>query len=206
MRSHPTGGPRGGAVSRKFGFEQLQRQVLDYVEAEVECWRSEAKGDSEIEKLFYYALQMKIKFGETEYTTLGEPDDNGVRGFDWLCEHCQDPYQWLIMRRQVPLQDRRVDFIISVFDWSSGRCGRNVMDVLPGKDRKWCHLVIECDGHDYHERTKEQATRDRARDRKAILDGMDFFRFTGSELWRDPWGCTEQVIDWARNITFPREK
>ena len=122
--------------------------------------------------------------------------------FKWLCENANDPFVWLLMRRQVQLEAGKVDFIISAFDGESGFRGKDPMDVLPGSDRRWKHLVIECDGHDFHERTKQQAARDRSRDRQAVLAGMDCFRFTGSELWRDPWDCAAQVTRWARKATF----
>lgn len=61
----------------------------------------------------------------------------------------------------------------------------------------WRRLIVECDGHEFHERTKEQAAKDRSRDRASTLAGMEVFRFTGSELWRDPYGCAGQVIEWA---------
>ena len=53
-------------------------------------------------------------------------------------------------------------------------------------------LVIECDGHEWHEKTKEQAAADRKRDRLFVKNGYAVMRFTGSEIWRDPMEC---VID-----------
>lgn len=49
--------------------------------------------------------------------------------------------------------------------------------------------AVECDGHDYHERTKEQAQRDKSRDRWLTTNGIATIRFTGSEIWRDPASC-----------------
>ncbi len=46
-------------------------------------------------------------------------------------------------------------------------------------------VFIECDGHDFHERTKEQAERDRSRDRAIQAAGIPILRFTGREIWRD---------------------
>ncbi len=46
--------------------------------------------------------------------------------------------------------------------------------------------AIECDGHDYHERTKEQAQHDKERDRYFQASGLLVLRYTGSEIWRDP--------------------
>jgi very-short-patch-repair endonuclease len=53
--------------------------------------------------------------------------------------------------------------------------------------------AIECDGYEFHERTKEQASRDRSRDRKLQELGFRVFRFTGSELHRDPFKCAVEV-------------
>lgn len=54
-------------------------------------------------------------------------------------------------------------------------------------------LVIECDGHDFHERTKEQASRDKRRDREILTGGFPVLRFTGSEIFRDAVSCADQV-------------
>lgn len=64
--------------------------------------------------------------------------------------------------------------------------------VTDGKDlSQW--IAIECDGHDYHERTKEQAQRDKARDRELTQLGYRILRFTGSEIYRDNMACAVQV-------------
>lgn len=55
-------------------------------------------------------------------------------------------------------------------------------------------LFIECDGHDFHERTKEQAARDRSKDREIQHAGMPILRFTGSEIYRDAGACAASVL------------
>lgn len=55
-------------------------------------------------------------------------------------------------------------------------------------------VVVECDGHEFHERTKEQAAKDRARDRKLQRYGWDVLRFTGSEIWADPSKCATEIL------------
>lgn len=47
-------------------------------------------------------------------------------------------------------------------------------------------LVIECDGHEFHERTKQQAARDKKRDRDLANLGYQVRHYTGSEIYRDP--------------------
>ena len=87
----------------------------------------------------------------------------------------EDIIGWI--ERQVKVADARVDFLLTV----------------RGNPNK---LVIECDGHEFHERTKEQAAKDRSRDRAFQAAGHTVFRFTGSEIWRDPMGCAQQVSQW----------
>lgn len=54
-------------------------------------------------------------------------------------------------------------------------------------------VAVECDGHDFHERTKAQAQHDRARDRHFTSIGLVFLRFTGSEIHRDAAGCAAEI-------------
>lgn len=69
------------------------------------------------------------------------------------------------------------------------------VDFLVIPDDNAPSLVIECDGHEFHERTKEQAAKDRSRDRALQSMGLGILRFTGSEIWRDPWRCAVEVED-----------
>lgn len=61
-------------------------------------------------------------------------------------------------------------------------------------------IIIECDGHDFHERTKDQARRDRSRDREMTVAGYKVFRYTGSEIYRDPLRCAQQVADYIEAL------
>jgi hypothetical protein len=57
---------------------------------------------------------------------------------------------------------------------------------------------LECDGHAYHERTKEQAKRDRLRDRVLQGAGYTVLRFTGSEIFADPLKVATEVLGAVR--------
>lgn len=61
-------------------------------------------------------------------------------------------------------------------------------------------VVVECDGHDFHEKTKEQAAHDKKRDRELVLLGYTTLRFTGSEIHRDPWECATTVANVLESI------
>ncbi|WP_155262929.1 endonuclease domain-containing protein [Sphingomonas segetis] len=67
-----------------------------------------------------------------------------------------------------------------------------------GTNVSW--IAVECDGHDFHERTKEQAARDKARDRFLTTAGFRILRFTGSEIYANPMGCALQVSELAAKI------
>lgn len=55
--------------------------------------------------------------------------------------------------------------------------------------------IVECDGHDFHDRTKDQARQDRERDRWFALNGMTVLRFTGSELYANPMAVADEVSE-----------
>lgn len=78
---------------------------------------------------------------------------------------------------QVLLGPYRVDFLLRQFTADGVR-----------------QLIVECDGHDFHERTKEQAARDRQRDRFFAQQGQRVIRFTGSEIYADAFACAEEAI------------
>lgn len=63
-------------------------------------------------------------------------------------------------------------------------------------------VIIECDGHEFHERTKGQAEHDRAKDREAQRAGYPILRFTGSEIFRDPKNCCIQILDFLYSRAF----
>ena len=44
-------------------------------------------------------------------------------------------------------------------------------------------IIFEADGHDFHEKTKEQAKHDKERDRFLQSLGCKIYRFTGSEIY-----------------------
>lgn len=55
-------------------------------------------------------------------------------------------------------------------------------------------LCIECDGHEFHEKTKEQVKRDKQRERNMVKKGYKFIRFTGSEIYQDAKKCALETL------------
>jgi very-short-patch-repair endonuclease len=58
-------------------------------------------------------------------------------------------------------------------------------------------IVVECDGHDFHEKTKDQVRRDKSRDRWIQAQGYPVMRFSGSEIYRNSETCCREIGDLA---------
>ena len=82
-----------------------------------------------------------------------------------------------LLLRELPVVDGRYRVDFAVVDPSAGT-----------------FVAIECDGYEFHERTKEQVQRDKARDRALTAAGWRVLRFTGSEVWSDPAACVREIV------------
>lgn len=81
----------------------------------------------------------------------------------------------------------RADFFITVEDYNFAK--REFVQLV--------RVVVEVDGHDYHERTKEQARHDRRRDRTFLHEGLPVMRFTGSEIFQDAHEVALEINDYV---------
>ena len=81
-------------------------------------------------------------------------------------------------------------------------CGDNVYRVdflIPvlykHEDKKYeKYFVVECDGHEFHQKTKEQVERDNIRTRELQKEGYVVIRFSGSEILNKTYKCVEEII------------
>lgn len=100
---------------------------------------------------------------------------------------------WLTLYPQHPTilngHNYRVDFLVEAHSLN------------PCKGTKpLCSIVVELDGHDFHERTKEQATRDKRRDREFVQGGFTVLRFTGSEIYASPVAAVLDIQNTVRRL------
>lgn len=78
---------------------------------------------------------------------------------------------------------------------SSNKESFRVDFLLRAKVNKKEHkVIVECDGHEFHERTKEQAARDKQRVRMLVLEGYIVLNYTGSEIWNSPFKCAREAL------------
>lgn len=169
-------------MTKKFGFDRLRQQIEELAAAEFDeqlaVW---PECGSPIEKLLDMAISFALHHAHYGYSLV----DMSPAQFEGLSPDTGTVINTILRQRQVMVEGCRVDFVFWIFG------------ARPDGKGGWIPLVVECDGHQFHERTKEQASRDRSRDRSFQLAGHEVFRFTGSELWRDPAGCAKQVIGWV---------
>jgi len=66
---------------------------------------------------------------------------------------------------------------------------------IPSISKRWPIAVVECDGHPFHERTPEQASNDRRRDRRLERYRIPILRFTGTDVVRGSEEFAQEVVD-----------
>jgi very-short-patch-repair endonuclease len=133
------------------------------------------KCESPIEVAMCFALAIAGRRQcDAVYFDFGEKGSGDAEGDVTLC-----------IQPQVQLDRYRVDFLATI---------QTIRPVGDGFDVARSQVIIECDGHDFHDRTTEQAIRDRSRDRELQLMGFQVFRYAGAEIWRDVFACAEEVL------------
>ena len=63
-------------------------------------------------------------------------------------------------------------------------------------ENKQTKLCVYTDGHSYHERTEDQAKRDRNIDRKLQELGFQVLRYTGKEVNENPLKIINEIQKW----------
>ena len=100
-------------------------------------------------------------------------------------QHANVPELRFFITPQAKVKNYKVDFLV----WFS--IGRHQGGIS-----------VECDGHDFHEKTKEQAARDKKRDRELLTAGFPVMRFSGSEIHKDVLACAQHVAEALPNILW----
>lgn len=82
------------------------------------------------------------------------------------------------------------------YDEKEYRVDISLAIILKGKEVK---IAIECDGHEFHEKTKKQAANDKQRERALTKYGFVVMRFAGSEIWNNPYRCAGEILQYVMN-------
>ena len=57
-------------------------------------------------------------------------------------------------------------------------------------------LAIECDGYEFHQKSKEQVQRDNEREYDLKISGYDILRFSGTQIYNAPLKCAKDIYDY----------
>ncbi|WP_277969291.1 endonuclease domain-containing protein [Sphingomonas echinoides] len=129
--------------------------------------------ESPIEKLFLAQMLHPETLAETESRLHIMCVKGGLVAYA-----VPPPIPGVYVYPQITIGRYRVDFLLQYVDFNGVS-----------------QLIVEVDGHDFHERTKEQAQRDKARDRALVSQGYRVLRFTGSEVFADPLSVALEAIE-----------
>jgi very-short-patch-repair endonuclease len=163
------------------GIDRLVADIQRLVETDLRASFDGKWAESPIERLFVLSLKYVARLDRSAATYVHSIYEGTLS----LAASVQ-PHEILIVPQCEILEPYRVDFLLVAAD-SNGKTHT---------------AVIECDGHDFHERTKEQAQRDRKRDRRLQAAGHRVFRFTGSEIYRNPTATSREVLEWAESVWY----
>lgn len=171
--------------------------------------------DEESERLFCENLGYYVFGNSDDWLTPSQISRIEYLRFSWKNALCESPIEWRLFACLIFCRDSTGMYEPDVPDvqWRHagtfldpqaeiGKYRADFLITVKNGDTKEI-VVVECDGHDFHDRTKEQAARDKKRDRDLVAMGAPVLRFTGSEIVKDPWGCCFQIMKIVNGI---REK
>jgi very-short-patch-repair endonuclease len=129
-------------------------------------------------------------------------------------EKCESPIEQLLSLYLMPLLSKLEHYML-LYDVKdcinfiygeqeeievNGHTYRVDFFVICGVNDRNFKLVVECDGHEFHEKTKEQVARDKQRDRELTMSGFHLLRYAGSEIWKDPEKCAKEIVKYVISL------
>lgn len=57
-------------------------------------------------------------------------------------------------------------------------------------------FIVECDGYDFHQKTKEQVQHDNEREYDLKMAGYEVLRFSGTQIYNNPLKCAEDAYNY----------
>lgn len=67
-------------------------------------------------------------------------------------------------------------------------------------------VAVECDGHDFHEKTKEQVEKRNVRDMELKKAGVDVLHYSGSQIYNNPYSCAKEIIDYVTKLLSDKRR
>jgi very-short-patch-repair endonuclease len=140
---------------------------------ETYCDLLETGCESPIEDLFYIASVALCKAAFVDVNPEPFQHSNGL----WDC------YSGVFFSAQYKVDKYRIDFFIK-------QHGIGPQDAFPP-------VLVELDGHEFHDKDKRQRSYEKARDRFLIRKGFRLLHYTGSDVVADPFKCAFEALETA---------
>ena len=142
----------------------------------------------------HYGNMMAEKFSQEMYVNLRENLQSPIEDMFWIaaqaiCEaqnnridiDCDIQNQCgIYIFPQAPIGKYKVDFLVS-------QKGIGPEDILSP-------VIVELDGHDFHDKDKHQRSYEKARDRYLVKKGYRVVHYTGSDVVKDPFKVAHEVL------------
>lgn len=143
-----------------------RRKFLDQMGASL----LEAGMESPIEDLFWTSFNALCA---AHYLEVNPDPEFGVKGEPV-------PGYGVYVTPQAKIGKYRVDFLVQ----------QNGI----GPDEHLRPVIVELDGHDFHDKSKQQRSYEKARDRALIKAGYRVLHYTGSDIFADPFAVAHEVL------------
>ena len=162
-------------ITEKYLFENGQEKIMDKVVKRV---RKEIEEKISIQRnnLIYSISECESPIEQLLALTMENMNLLGMFNFNPLIDIVSIEKQCEIKCNK---NKYRVDFLITVY--------------YPKQEKGKC-FVIECDGYEFHQKTKEQVRKDYERDRLLQANNYEILRFSGSEIYKDPEKCVFCIL------------
>ena len=115
-----------------------------------------------------------------------------ITAFDLYCEYFRDTKIYLFSQYEVKCKKKK--YIID-FEFHSDDYLEHLLlgDNIKNDNFK---LAIECDGYEFHQKTKEQVQHDNEREFDLKMEGYEVLRFSGTQIYNNPLKCAEDTYNY----------
>lgn len=135
--------------------------------------------ESPIEQMFFIAFMGYTKLYDVNLIPISNDHVSGQRDFNTV-----------FITPQKVIGSYKVDFLLSHIDINDTHID----------------LIVELDGHDFHDKNKEQRAYEKSRDRYFSRNGYKTLHFTGSEVFNHPFKvvleCLSQLTVSSEDMLF----
>ena len=147
--------------------------------------------------------KLPLKAKELIFKNLDDIDLKILDSILLYCNYCDSPIEKILataltietkeklyFEPQYEIQTKNKKYIVDFLIF-----GDEYINTFLKKDFK---LIIECDGYDFHQKTKKQVNYDNQREYDLKMEKYDILRFSGSKIYNEPIKCANEILNYIR--------